>query len=69
LGITRALSPREATPIPLPPKGGSPPEVEYGFNLSRTLPPRHILNLTNKLCNEAITVRAVVAANTKQRQF
>jgi len=24
------LSPREATPIPLPPKGGSPPEVEYG---------------------------------------
>lgn len=31
MGLTRALSPREATPIPLPPKGGSPPEVEYGF--------------------------------------
>ena len=30
MGLTRALSPREATPIPLPPKGGSPPEVEYG---------------------------------------
>ena len=31
MGLARALSPREATPIPLPPKGGSPPEVEYGL--------------------------------------
>jgi hypothetical protein len=37
LGLTRVLSPREATPIPLPPKGGSPPEVEYGL-LKRASP-------------------------------